>query len=116
LDDAEQISVRILEDDEVRPWAVSPGIPRRSQREQPFDLRVPVGCVEIEVQPVAARPSTIARLKGEIWPAFQRIAQYDPASAGGFPRDVSESVLPEFNGSVEFVAMHDDRSDAYHAS
>jgi len=24
--------------------------------------------------------------------------------------------LPERDGSVEFVAMHDDRSDAYHAS
>ena len=114
LYDAKQVAVRVLEDNEIRAWTVPPRVTGGPERQQPFDLRLLITRVKIDVQPVVPRPSTIARLKREIGPAPLRVAQHDPASARGFPGDVSESASPERNGTVELVAMRDDRTDACH--
>jgi hypothetical protein len=63
IDDAEEISVRILQHDEISAGAIPPGIPARTQRQKPFHFCLLITRVEVEMQPVSSGTSPVSRLK-----------------------------------------------------
>src|SRR5262245_19348010 len=81
LHNAEEIAVRIFEDDEVGTVAVAPGIPASAQSFEPHDFpRLIIG-IQIQVDPVAAGPLRLAGLKRYVRILPAGIAKYAPAVA-----------------------------------
>src|SRR5439155_25485081 len=56
VDHAEEVALRISEDDEVLGWLWGSGMAGRPEPHQPLHLTLLVGGVEVEVQPVLAHP------------------------------------------------------------
>jgi len=114
LHDAEEIAVGIGQDGEICTGAITPGIARRAERQQSLNLECRVIGIEIEVYPIAARPSLLARLQRDVRSLMLGVTEHHPSIVRRLARLVAESQLPEPDHSFELVAMDDDRANSQH--
>jgi hypothetical protein len=111
LNNAEEVSVRILEDDEVGSRLITPGISDGPQPDQSLDLGFLLIGVQVEVQPAAPLRACLSRLEREVRALPRRIAKNRPTVARRFAWHVLQGMLPECHHAIEFAAMHHNRAD-----
>src|SRR5262249_54834197 len=114
LNHAEEVVVRIRQDNEVLAWPVSPRIARRPELEQSLYLSLAVVCIEVEVQStsLAGSPSRDS-VQRHVGSSSLRIAKNYPAVCRSFSRNVVQRLLPKRQHLVELVTTDDDRADLH---
>ena len=103
--DAEEISPRIFEDNEVRLPRVPPRIAPCAEFQQALDFGLLIQSVEIEMNPTAAAWMTITRLKSQIRTPRGRVAQHNPIGRSTLAWHVTKSRFPEGDGPIELWGM-----------
>ena len=63
LDNAEEVAIRVFEDDKIVLRLVSPGVTLRPESQEPFNFSITGGCVKVKVQPTPPLSTTISCLK-----------------------------------------------------
>src|SRR5262249_19806570 len=114
LNHAEEVVVRIRQDNEVLAWPVSPRIASRPELEQSLYLSLAVVCIEVEVQStsLAGSPSRDS-VQRHVGSSSLRIAKNYPAVCRSFSRNVVQRLLPKRQHLVELVTTDDDRADPH---
>ena len=113
LDYAEEVSVRVFQNDEIVLRFVSPGIPLRPEFQEPFDFSIS-GCrVKVEVQPTPPLSTTVPCLKGQVGSMSLWIPKHNPTVRHRLSRHVVKCILPEREHPVELMAVDDDGADSH---
>jgi hypothetical protein len=112
LDHAEEVALRILQNDEV---FLRPRYSRKArcaEGEQPFDLTHLVGRVEIEVETVLTHMFLGHHLQRHIHVLPVGISEDDPTIFGWLSWHVAECLLPESRHRGQVVAIDNDGADS----
>jgi hypothetical protein len=112
--DAEEIAAWILKHNEVRARPIPPWITRSPKRYQTLDFSLLIGSIEIEVNPIAMRWTSVSCLKRQVRSSTARIAEHNPPTTRGLPRNVMQRILPESHRSIELMTVNNDRADLHY--
>ena len=112
LNNAEEIAVGILQDNEVSVRRVFPRIASSPKAEKSFHFPWCVARIQVEVNP-ASLPGALVwcLVQRYVWPSSGGVAEDGPAFLRWVLRNVMEHFLPEGEHSLEFVASDDYGSD-----
>src|SRR5439155_22449590 len=113
-DDAKELTLGVGEDNEVLAFLARP-LTSRPHLEQPLDLRLLVGGVQIAVHAILAELQLVGSLYCQVRTIASRILQHYPAVIGRPSRNVVKDFLPECGGTLEVFAVENDGSDSQHS-
>src|SRR5262249_34409060 len=108
LYDAEEVAVRVLQNDEVGAGPVPPRVAFRTGGDQAPDLPLPIVGVEIEMQPTPARARLRRVIERHIGRSSRRITKTDTTVVCRLSRYVAKRRLPERQHRVELAAADHD--------
>ena len=111
LDNAEEVAIRVFEDNKIVLRLVSPGVTLRPESHEPFDFSISGGCVKVKVQPTPPLSTTISCLKRQIGSIPLWITKHNPTVRHRFSRHVLKCMLPKREHLVKFMAVDDDGAD-----
>src|SRR3989442_15598851 len=113
IDHAEKVALGVLEDDEIL-IRLSRPVAGRAEAKQPFDFRLLVVRVKVEMQSASFGRHPV---DGDVGPLSGRVFQDDERVSGsGRPaRHVAKRRLPERHHPIEVVDVDYDRPDSYRA-
>ena len=112
MDDAEQVAVRVREDDQVLPGLRGP-MKSRTEAEETLDIGLLVPGIEIQVKPILIQVTFGREIQREVGTSTFGVLEDDPSSVRGILGNVVERLFPESHHSGEVVAIDDDGADSH---
>src|SRR5207302_9089908 len=108
MDEAEQVAVRVREDDQVLPGLRGP-MKSRTEAEETLDLGLLVPGIEIQVKPILIQVTFGREIQREVGTSTFGVLEDDPSSVRGILGNVVERFFPKSHHSGEVVAIDDDK-------
>ena len=98
MDDAEQVAVRVREDDEVLLGLRGP-MKSRTEAEETLDLGLLVPGIEIQVKPILIQVTFGREIQREVGTSTFGVLEDDPSSVRGILGNVVERLFPQSHHS-----------------